>query len=185
MNIWIDSLKPQTLPAFHYFCHWEDFSGIENDDLEDEAGALGMTWADCQKILVWWESASGAQAKDVIFSSAEDYFKYYLESPTLNLGEIEFLEEFIDSFTNLNNSRQTYFIIAVYKGVTEDGERDFESFTEIFEGDCGFLNDENYLVIGKPLLRKWLDETDFNHLWSEIYEIAKDELHRIHSRVMD
>lgn len=185
VDIWLESLKPQTLPAFHSFFHKNEFSSIEKDELEDLADFFGMTWPACQEILTWWQSSKGSDARNVIFSSAEDFLNGYLQSPMLNRGEIEFLEEFFYTFENFDDTKQNYFVRAVYKGVAEDGEIDFDRFWEILEGECGFFNDENYLVIGKPLLREWLTETNFTYLWNEIYEIAKDELYRISSQVLD
>jgi hypothetical protein len=185
VDIWVENLKPQTLPAFHCFSHKNEFSSIEIDELENLAELFSTSWSKCQEILAWWQSPKGKDSKEVIFSSAEDFLKYHLQSPALNDAEIEFLEEFFYTFENFDDTKQSYFVMAVYRGVAEDGERDFDRFFEIIEGECGFFNDENYLVIGKPLLRKWLAETNFTHLWSEIYEIAKEELYRINSTILD
>lgn len=185
METWIETLKPETLPAFHYFSHENEFNSIEAGELKNLANFFSMTWTNCQDICTWWQSPKGKDCKEVIFSSAEDYLKYYLQSPTLNDAEIEFLEEFFYTFENFDDNKQSYLTTAVYKGFTQEGERDFDRFFEIIEGECGFFNDENYIVIGKPLLRKWFEETNFTHLWSEIYEIAKEELYRIDSTVLD
>jgi hypothetical protein len=182
MKNWTSSLEPKTLSAFTYFVNWQDFD-LDYEDLQDEALEFGLEWEDCQEILDWWISNSSAEAIHLVTNSIDIYLIEKIESEDLSDEQAEKLQSFTDFFDELDYSMKKSFFTAIVGSISEDSSRDFEFFAFKIEGECGFEGEDSYQSIGKAVLKEWFEESELPMLLDEIYEIAKDEIMRIDSKI--
>ena len=180
MTSWVTEISPKALSAFHYFVNWQDFNDLEYEDLSDEATEFDLTWEDCEKILNWWVSAEGNRSIRLFIDSFQDYLLEIYESEETSETVAESLQALMDTFDNFSWDFGAYFQMAVH-GYSNPS--DFEFLTHSIEGECGLQFDENYQKVGKFELKKWLEQTDLDSLWKQVYEIAKDEILRINSGI--
>jgi hypothetical protein len=176
LNSWLKEVNPKALDAFHYFVVWEDFSGLEYEDLEDEASSFNLSWEDCEKILYWWADSDGNKSIRLFIDSFRDFLLEVYESEETSETDEEYFQALEDTFDNLPWDFGAYFQMAVY-GYSNPS--DFEDFARRVEGECGLELDEAYQKVGKIQLKKWLEATDLDSLWNQVHKTAKDEILRI------